>query len=187
MKFHHLGQHLLDTNCLLLVMKMYGMQDVSMTVMARTESPNHKCASSEPARRTRANRAPDSFFRYCLLNLSKNPQPLRTEDYLSGTPARRTVTRTIRLPNGSELNEEIDMLTEFSWRNFFSTINFAKIMQKLSKGMMHRIRMLVHYKSTAILKRILKVQHPILQLHILKLIKSQVPYSGRRWRQSALL
>ncbi|KAI0033356.1 hypothetical protein K488DRAFT_47952 [Vararia minispora EC-137] len=166
MKFHYLGQHLLDTNCLLLVMKMYGMQDVSTTVVTRTESPNH------------------NFFRFCLLNFSKNPQLVRSEDYLSGVPPRRTIIQTTRLPNGSEHQEEIDMLTEFSWRNFFATINFAKIMQKLSKGMMQRIRMLVQYKSTAILKRILKVQHPVLQLHILKLIKSQVPYSGRRWRQT---
>ena len=33
------------------------------------------------------------------------------------------------------------------------------------------------------LKRILKVQHPMLQLHVLKLIKSQVPFCGRKWRQ----
>jgi len=45
-------------------------------------------------------------------------------------------------------HEEIDMLTEFSWRNFFFTINFAKVMQKLSKHRSHRIRMLVQYKST---------------------------------------
>jgi Domain of unknown function (DUF3402) len=44
--------------------------------------------------------------------------------------------------------EEVDMLTEFSWRNFFFTINFAKVMQKLSKHRSHRIRMLVQYKST---------------------------------------
>ncbi|KZV65815.1 hypothetical protein PENSPDRAFT_668143 [Peniophora sp. CONT] len=169
MKFHHLGQHLLDTNCLLLVMKMFGMQDVATTVVARHESPDH------------------NFFRFCLLNLSKNPQPQRGppsgDDYMSSSP-RRTITRTSTLPNGNTHEEEIDMLTEFSWRNFFATINFAKIMQKLSKDRAHRIRMLVQYKSTAILKRILKVQHPVLQLHILKLIKSQVPYSGRRWRQT---
>lgn len=37
--------------------------------------------------------------------------------------------------------------------------------------------------SQAILKRILKVTHPILQLYVLKVIKSQVPYCGRKWRQ----
>lgn len=35
----------------------------------------------------------------------------------------------------------------------------------------------------AILKRMLKVSHPMLQLHVLKLLKSQVPYCGRKWRQ----
>jgi Domain of unknown function (DUF3402) len=63
-------------------------------------------------------------------------------------PPRRTVTRTTVLPNGTMTHEEIDMLTEFSWRNFFFTINFAKVMQKLSKHRSHRIRMLVQYKST---------------------------------------
>ena len=44
MKFHHLGQLLLDTNCLLLVMKMFGMQDVSMTVVSKADSPDNKYA-----------------------------------------------------------------------------------------------------------------------------------------------
>ena len=35
----------------------------------------------------------------------------------------------------------------------------------------------------AVLKRVLRVSHSMLQLHILKLIKSQVPFCGRKWRQ----
>lgn len=35
------------------------------------------------------------------------------------------------------------------------------------------------------LKRVLRVSHPMLQLHVLKLIKSQVPFCGRKWRQCA--
>lgn len=35
----------------------------------------------------------------------------------------------------------------------------------------------------AVLKRVLRVSHPLLQLHVLKLIKSQVPFCGRKWRQ----
>lgn len=63
-------------------------------------------------------------------------------------PSRQTVVRTTMLPNGQKHDEEVDLLTDFSWRNFFSTINFAKIMQKLSKHRSHRIRMLVQYKSS---------------------------------------
>lgn len=136
------------------------------------------------------------------MNFAKNPQSNRPEDNMLKAP-RQTITRTTTLPNGMKHEEEVDLLTDFSWRNFFATINFAKIMQKLSKHRSHRIRMLVQYKSSvcrekglktsgpklttsswqAVLKRILKVQHPMLQLHVLKLIKSQVPFCGRKWRQ----
>ena len=33
------------------------------------------------------------------------------------------------------------------------------------------------------LKRLLRISHPLLQLYILKIIKGQVPYYGRKWRQ----
>lgn len=87
-----------------------------------------------------------SFFHYCQSNFSKNLQGAKIDD--NGRPARQTVTRITTLPNGLKHEEEIDMLTDFSWRNFFSVINFAKIMQKLSKHRSHRIRMLVQYKSS---------------------------------------
>ncbi|TFK43232.1 hypothetical protein BDQ12DRAFT_674621 [Crucibulum laeve] len=165
MKFHHLGQHLLDTNCLLLLLKMFGLQEVSASVVSKADSPGN------------------NFFHYCLVNFAKNPQQVRPEDHML-KPPRQTVVKTITLPNGEKHEEEIEQVTEYSWRNFFSTINFAKIMQKLSKGRSHRIWMLVQYKSSAVLKRVLRVMHPMLQLHTLKLIKSQVPFYGRKWRQS---
>ncbi|KAI3596748.1 cell cycle arrest in response to pheromone-related protein [Moniliophthora roreri] len=165
MKFHHLGQLLLDTNCLLLLLKLFGLQEVSTSLVSKADALEH------------------NFFRYCLLNYSKNPQHMRPEDNLHKAP-RHTITKKVKLPNGEEHEEEVEMVTDFSWRNFFATINFAKIMQKLSKNRSHRIWMLVQYKSSAVLKRMLRVQHPMLQLHLLKLIKSQVPFCGRKWRQS---
>ena len=42
MKFHHLGQHLLDTNCLLLILKMFGLQEVSVSVASRADAPENK-------------------------------------------------------------------------------------------------------------------------------------------------
>jgi len=44
--------------------------------------------------------------------------------------------------------------------------------------------MLVTYKSSAILKKSLKVPQPELRLYTLKLFKGQVPFCGRKWRQS---
>lgn len=40
--------------------------------------------------------------------------------------------------------------------------------------------------SKAVLKRMLRVQHPLLQLQLLKLLKSQVTFCGKKWRQCAL-
>lgn len=42
MKFHHLGQHLLDTNCLLLILKMFGLQEVSVSVASRADASENK-------------------------------------------------------------------------------------------------------------------------------------------------
>lgn len=72
---------------------------------------------------------------------------MRPEDHIL-KPPRHGVIKTTILPNGQKHEEEMDLLTDFSWRNFFSTINFAKIMQKLSKHRSHRIRMMVQYKSS---------------------------------------
>ncbi|KAL4081935.1 hypothetical protein V8B97DRAFT_2020485 [Scleroderma yunnanense] len=163
MKFHHLGQLLLDTNCLLLILKMFGLQEVSISVVSKADSPD------------------DNFFRYCQIHYARIA-PRMQED--KSRPSSHIVLHSKSLPNGQKHEEEIEMLTEFSWRNFFSAINFAKIMQKLSKNRSHRIWMLVQYKSSAVLKRVLRVSHPLLQLHVLKLIKSQVPFSGRKWRQT---
>ena len=53
-----------------------------------------------------------------------------------------------RIQKASDKDEEIELITEFSWRNFFSSINFVRIMQKLSKHRSHRIWLLVQYKSS---------------------------------------
>jgi hypothetical protein len=42
MKFHHLGGSLLDTNCLLLILKMFGLQEVAQTVVSKADSPDNK-------------------------------------------------------------------------------------------------------------------------------------------------
>jgi hypothetical protein len=82
-----------------------------------------------------------------MLKFAKNPQPVMAPE-TQQRPPRHTVVKTRILPNGEKHEEEVDMVTEFSWRNFFSTINFAKIMQKLSKNRSHRIWMLIQYKSS---------------------------------------
>lgn len=145
MKFHHLGQQLLDNNCLLLIMKMFGLNEVTTSVISKADSADNKLVHAILYLGMLLIRP--SFFRYCLTNFSPNPQSEQPTDEIF-KPARHFVTKSRTLPNGEELTEEVEMVTEFSWRNFFSTINFAKISQKLSKHRAHRVIMLVQYKSS---------------------------------------
>jgi len=77
----------------------------------------------------------------------------------------------------------VEPITDFSRRNFFSLINLLRVMQKVCKNKAHRNLLLVHYKSSNILRKMLKVPQPELRLYTLKLFKNQVPYCGRKWRQ----
>lgn len=64
----------------------------------------------------------------------------------------------------------------------------ARAVQEFGKGVFSCVFFidLTHSWVQAVLKRVLRVSHPMLQLHILKLIKSQVPFCGRKWRQCVL-
>lgn len=161
MKFHYLAQLLVDSNCLLLILKMFGLQEVAVQVKTKNECEDY------------------NFFRYCALYGSRFPtEPCPEESPLQRNPTP-LVTRSARLGD-----DDVDVITDYSWRNFFSAINFVHILQKLTKGRVHRILLLVQYKSSAILKRILRANQPTLQLYVLKVIKSQVPFCGRKWRQA---
>ncbi|KAH7318633.1 protein required for hyphal anastomosis [Stachybotrys elegans] len=78
----------------------------------------------------------------------------------------------------------MEPITDFSRRNFFSLINYLRIMQKVCKNKAHRNLLLVQYKSSTILRKSLRVPQTELRQYTLKLFKNQVPYCGRKWRQS---
>ena len=42
----------------------------------------------------------------------------------------------------------MELISEYSWRNFFTTINFLKVLQKMTKHRSHRTFMLQQYKSS---------------------------------------
>lgn len=107
-------------------------------------------------------------------------------DTLEDVPA--SVTRT-HPPETDELGnltskEPVETITEFSWRTFFSNINHLRTLQKIVKGKAHRQLMMVQYKFSNVLKKALKVPQPDIRLYTLKIIKGQVPYCHRKWRQS---
>ena len=115
-------------------------------MLQSTSEPAHVCSADQLPLTGRPFYV--SFFRYCQTRFARQSESGGLSDDHMQRASRQTIVRTTTLPNGQKHEEEVDLLTDFSWRNFFSTINFAKIMQKLSKHRSHRIRMLVQYKSS---------------------------------------
>jgi len=56
-------------------------------------------------------------------------------------------------------------------------------LQKLVKHKAHRQLLMVQHKFSVVLKKTLKIPSPALRLQCLKLLKGQVPYCPRKWRQ----
>ena len=63
-----------------------------------------------------------------------------------GRQKRLPLTNSPRL--GENGDEEVELISEYSWRNFFSTINFVKVLQKITKHRSHRTYMLNQYKAS---------------------------------------
>lgn len=112
-------------------------EEVSLT-------PRFPRSSTLVSKLTKRLLSPCSFFRYCHVNLSRYPQKDRPEDSLA-IPTTRLGTRAgfgggagNKHP-GASTDEEVELISEYSWRNFFSAINRTKIIQKLLKGRSEKI------------------------------------------------
>jgi hypothetical protein len=122
------------------------------------------------------------------IKLRRDSNPAQSEQAVTSTMSEGPPPLLVP-PEVDELGIPISDLpahpiTTYSWRNFFSSINYLRILQKICKGKVHRNLLLVHYKSSQFLRKCLKVPQPQLRLYTLKLFKNQVPYCGRKWRQS---
>lgn len=69
-----------------------------------------------------------------------------------------------------------------SFSSFFTTINLLRVLQKITKNKYCRLLHLIQLKTCNILQRVLKIRHRDLELYALKLIKSQIPFLGKKWK-----
>lgn len=187
LKFEFLTQLLLDCNYMPLVLKLFLHQDVQQVVENRTD------------------RIENSFFYFCNLRAgAEEREPDEAEDSEDdAAPPPIKMNRAAPTDNnmdaesgGKPPRPEVDELgypvnplpkepiTDFSRRNFFTLINYMRILQKICKNKGHRNLLMVQYKSSNVLRKNLKVPQDQLRLYTLKLFKNQVPYCSRKWRQS---
>ncbi|KAJ3336864.1 Factor arrest protein 11, partial [Kappamyces sp. JEL0680] len=74
-----------------------------------------------------------------------------------------------------------------SKRNVETTAMLLRLLQKLTKQKTNRILAMVQWKAQAVLKRILKVRVDSISEPTLKLLKSQIPYLGKKWRSNNMM
>jgi len=67
-------------------------------------------------------------------------------------------------------------------RNVATSSMLLDVLHRLTKRKAFRIAALVQWKASAVLKRILRVDMPPLRTRALKILKSQMPHLGRKWR-----
>ncbi|KAJ9089018.1 Factor arrest protein 11 [Entomophthora muscae] len=161
-KFEYYAQMLVDSNALLLILKLYGLQDFANFARLRNEC-DHLC-----------------FFKALLRPLSAKERESK------GLSRDSASTSPISLESNSEAApKQIKLLLPFPrGRAVFTAINFFRLLHMLTKQRMSRIMLLVQFKSSIILKRGLRAPHPLLRKYIYKVLRSQVPFLGRKWRQN---
>ncbi|KAH7152394.1 hypothetical protein B0J13DRAFT_262415 [Dactylonectria estremocensis] len=201
LKFEYLTQLLLDSNYVPLVLKLFAHQDIQQVVdskMDRVENSFFHFCNLRSRSKDKMGAELDQD--------DEEDDELESEDDAAPPPIKRRRSPTDpdmpeddedpKSENQVSARPEVDELgypvnplptepiTDFSRRNFFSLINYLRVMQKICKNKAHRNLLLVQYKSSTILRKSLKVPQQELRLYTLKLFKNQVPYCGRKWRQS---
>ncbi|KAL5118807.1 Factor arrest protein 11 [Pleosporales sp. CAS-2024a] len=187
LKFEYITQLLVDSSYVPLILKLLQLQEVEKIVTFKSEQEELKNAPKEINDEDRLHEGHDGDSD----SDDAAPPPIRLSRQESNDSGIEPppIPAATQPPEVDELGFPTNELpkepiTNFSWRAFFTSINYLRIMQKICKNKAHRNLMLVSYKSSQFLRKSLKVPQPELRLYTLKLFKNQVPYCGRKWRQS---
>jgi hypothetical protein len=197
LKFEYITQLLVDSSYVPLILKLLQLQEVEKIVNCKSEQEelnffnfcrtHSRNASTEE--HVQGNEGEEHNDESDEDDAVPPPIRLSREDSNESGVEPALPPAQLQPPEVDELGFPTNELpkepiTNFSWRAFFTSINYLRIMQKICKNKAHRNLMLVSYKSSQFLRKSLKVPQPELRLYTLKLFKNQVPYCGRKWRQS---
>jgi Domain of unknown function (DUF3402) len=212
LKFEYLTQLLLDSNYIPLVLKYFAHQnledlvaikydrdDLSFFHFCHLNSDHPPLSPASPAADFSPASSPDEAMPPPILRHRRSPtsdapnnpsEPVASPEKMDETSSSSNSNNDLPpRPSVDELGNPLAPIPQtpimtFSFRQFQTSIHLLRVLQKITRSKAHRILLLVQYKSSQILRRILRVPDPMLRLYVLKLFKSQVPYCGRKWRQS---
>ncbi|KAF2754478.1 hypothetical protein EJ05DRAFT_443375 [Pseudovirgaria hyperparasitica] len=199
LKYEYLTQLLVDSSYIPLVLKLLQLQEIERVVNYNSDRDELNFFTFCYSRSRHAeDEAPPGPIEPTEIDDSSEddaaPPPIKRQrdpdaSVINDSPEPMIAKQPMALPEVDELGfptSELpsEPITTFSWRAFYTSINYLRIMQKICKSKAHRNLMLVSYKSSQVLRKCLRVPQPALRLYTLKLFKNQVPYCGRKWRQS---
>lgn len=211
LKFEYVTQLMLDSNYIQLTLKYFAHQNLEELVSFRydldelsfwrfcqTQSDHPPLSPADQDHQSDPEPDSDDAIPPPIQRHRRSPTSTSEDQQLSNQPtspefAQSTPGVTVMSPQPivDELGNPLsDFPTSplpssaYSTRHFHTSISLLRILQKVTRAKSHRVLLLVSFKSAQILRRILRVPEPMLRLYVLKLFKSQVPYCGRKWRQS---
>ncbi|KAK4936325.1 Factor arrest protein 11 [Elasticomyces elasticus] len=201
LKFEYLTQLLLDSNYIQLTLKYFAHQnledlvafkydrdDLSMWHYCHVHSDHPPLSPTSPDERSETSSVDDAIPPP-ISRHRRSPSAKLDDQGSSDQGSTLQGSDGQARPSVDELGNPLgplpaEPITTFSFRQFQTAIHLLRALQKVTRGKSHRILFLVQFKSSQILRRVLRVPDPTLRLYVLKLFKSQVPYCGRKWRQS---
>ena len=202
LKSEYITQLLLDSTYIQLTLKYfahqhleelvtfrYDREDLSFWQYCQIHSDHPPLSPTSPAHHSETQEDAGSEDEAMPPPIARNRDPIPPTPTTPATPVDPVMYDNVEKPLVDELGNPItefpnQPLSSFSTRHFHTSINMLRVLQKITRAKPHRVLLLVSYKSAQIFRRILRVPEPLLRLYVLKLFKSQVPYCGRKWRQS---
>ncbi|KAF2858501.1 hypothetical protein K470DRAFT_266047 [Piedraia hortae CBS 480.64] len=203
LQFEHLCQLLLDSNYVPLALKVLQTPDVSRAIHVKLDKQEwqffHICRLNSRQALPQSSFASIEGKSQSFPSTDEGdavPPPIMKEPEDSMPAADNGHDESQPPPYDPTHPPEIDELgylatalpsepiRSYSWRNAFSSINYLRILQKVTRNKAHRALMLVTYRSSLHLRRALRVPIPMLRYYTLKVYKTQVPFCGRKWRSN---
>jgi hypothetical protein len=193
LQYEYMTQLLLDANFVPLIVRVWQSQDIGRACHIKQDREDrgffYYCQKNS------RQGAPESTLAPAMASLNEEsedeaaPPPIKRKRDDSSNELSLRPDDFSHLPEVDELGYQttpmpLKPIKSYSYRNIFSTINYLRILQKITHRKTHRALTLVGSHKTQFLRKTLKIPVQLVRYYTLKLYKSQVPFCGRKWRQS---
>ena len=196
LQYEYLGQLLVDSQCISLLVKIWQTQEVGRLCHFRTEQLGKEffyfCREDAKLGKEKKKDGEDEKAEESEDEALPPPIKLKRDTPEENLDNPLSPTAPLEFAHPPEVDELGYPLTpmppspmrNYSWRNIFTHINLLRVLQKITRRKTHRSLMMIQLKASTHLRKTLRTPVTMLRYYSLKLCKSQVPFCGRKWRSA---